>query len=209
MATRVFLCKTLADRALLDALAATLPPDRAALAGRARTQGGYAQAVLSFCLVRYALHRFCPAADPAHWVIGEHGKPSLADGRAHFNLSHSDHCIAVAVSDRAVGIDIEELKPHKNRLADRICSPAEREALSLSSAPTHELIRLWCAKEAVGKQLGTGLLRPYEINAAEADTLTLSVDGVAHLLALSPSPLPPPEWVGAPDLLVTTLKEKG
>ena len=42
------------------------------------------------------------------FVLGEHGKPSLADAALHFNLSHSADTLLIAVADFTdIGVDIE------------------------------------------------------------------------------------------------------
>jgi len=43
------------------------------------------------------------------FAVGPQGKPQLADGGLHFNLSHSDEVVMVAVADRPVGCDIEKI----------------------------------------------------------------------------------------------------
>jgi 4'-phosphopantetheinyl transferase len=90
---------------------------------------------------------------------GPHGKPELADGALHFNLSHSGAVALIAITAAApVGIDVEQ-PPRRSRpnLARRICSPAELEHVAASADPDRALLRLWVRKEAVIKSSGIGL----------------------------------------------------
>ncbi|NTV48024.1 MAG: 4'-phosphopantetheinyl transferase superfamily protein [Geobacteraceae bacterium] len=100
--------------------------------------------------------------DELHFAVGEHGKPHLSgNGRLHFNLSHSGALFILAVvSDREVGIDIEQLRddtpvPDMARLA---FSP--REQKELFALPDHlqrrAFYRCWTRKEAYLKACGMG-----------------------------------------------------
>ena len=85
------------------------------------------------------------------------GKPSVANA-PFFNLSHSNDFVMLAVSDTPVGCDIEKL--HKTVLSHHVFHPNELDALS--SLPSgdmqnHEFLRLWTAKEAFLKAIGTGI----------------------------------------------------
>jgi phosphopantetheinyl transferase len=72
-------------------------------------------------------------------VVGERGKPRLAGGQLHFNLSHSGALGLVAVcAEREVGVDVERLRP-------------KREAA---------FYWRWAQHEARLKCLGTGLGAP-------------------------------------------------
>jgi 4'-phosphopantetheinyl transferase len=92
------------------------------------------------------------------------GKPFLrAVGTPlHFNLSHSgDRALIVFSRDASVGIDFEAIS-HEDRLTDlaeSICSPAE--LIRIGGMPygvrCRALLRLWSAKEAFLKAMGTGL----------------------------------------------------
>lgn len=79
--------------------------------------------------------------------------PSLAD-HWHLSLSHSQHCIALALSPCPVGIDVEHRRPRANlpQIAEMICSPLERQRLNSSEDPLY-FYRIWCRKEAWYKQL--------------------------------------------------------
>ncbi|WP_175026199.1 4'-phosphopantetheinyl transferase family protein, partial [Burkholderia aenigmatica] len=99
-------------------------------------------------------------------VVDASGRPSL-DGthRASldFNVSHAgDHALLAWAPAGRVGVDIECC----NRAADwraltrEVCAPAEAayfDSLPLA-ARAGEFMRVWCAKEALLKALGTGIV---------------------------------------------------
>ena len=87
----------------------------------------------------------------------EKGKPTVQDA-PFFNLSHSGNFVMLAVSDTPVGCDIEQL--HKAILTHHVFHP--NELTKLSSVPegetrNREFLRLWTAKEALLKAIGTGI----------------------------------------------------
>ncbi len=83
-----------------------------------------------------------------------------------FNLSHSNDFVMLAISDTPVGCDIERL--HKAILSHHVFHPKELARLhSLPEGDTRnrEFLRLWTAKEAFLKAIGTGI----DANAATYD----------------------------------------
>jgi 4'-phosphopantetheinyl transferase len=102
-----------------------------------------------------------PAA--LQFVRGEHGKPHLAGSDIHFNLSHASNWASVAwTRGRDVGIDIE-LRTRRVveplRLAARFLHPEEHARLEALAEENREasFLRLWTAREAYLKAIGTGL----------------------------------------------------
>ena len=180
---RIYVTDTNIKKELLQKLTETLPPRRAALAARLASPEA---SVLGFCLVRYALYAETGRVFNDDWQIADGGKPYL-EGAPCFNLSHTAHGVAVAVFKDEIGIDIEQVRAHHPRLAERICSDAEREILLTSNDPTAMLIQIWSAKEAKGKCLGTGLENPKSISLAGTASTSLSIGGVPHVLSLSPA----------------------
>ena len=83
---------------------------------------------------------------------GEHGKPFLEQG-PFFSVSHSRQFSVLAVSKNEIGIDIEMHQSPGERLIDRCFSEEEAAFAKLS---TENFLRIWTAKEAVLKLLGTG-----------------------------------------------------
>lgn len=88
----------------------------------------------------------------------EHGKPFMENETdIHFNISHSKNCVAVAVCDTRVGIDIQHTVPYRDALAKRICTPEELHQIQTSGNPSAKFTELWTQKEAVVKLEGAGL----------------------------------------------------
>ena len=92
---------------------------------------------------------------------GEQGKPYFPDfPQFHFNLSHSGTFALCALDEHPVGADIERIRPHHPKLADRICSSEELEWLAEQPDKVSALCQLWTCKEALSKYHGTGLTVP-------------------------------------------------
>ena len=75
-----------------------------------------------------------------------------------FNLSHSGDFVMLAISDTPVGCDIEHL--HKAILSHHVFHPQELarlRSLPEGDARNREFLRLWTAKEAFLKAIGTGI----------------------------------------------------
>jgi phosphopantetheinyl transferase len=87
----------------------------------------------------------------------EFGRPSV-DG-LWVSVSHSGRRTAVAVGGAGpLGIDLEEREPREFRaVADRWFSQRELQWLAAQPDQLDGFLRLWTAKEAVGKALGEGL----------------------------------------------------
>lgn len=140
------------------------------------------------------------ARDPRglSFVTNAYGKPLLsqADG-LHFNLSHCQDRVLIGVTRRApVGVDVERIRslPDRDALAAHCCSVDEQNWLAGRPANRRErdFLRLWTAKEAILKALGTGLATPPEsvsVSLPAADTGFAEVTGAGSpwtLLAACP-----------------------
>lgn len=137
------------------------------------------------------------------FAFSAYGKPRLVDGELCFNLAHSGDAVVLAVAEDEVGVDVEELRPLStaDRLARRICTPRElAELLALGAGVRSKaVLRLWTAKEAVLKALGSGIrgsMRSIEVS--------LDANGELRLLSLQGEPTswtllaaPPPDGMVA------------
>lgn len=139
---------------------------------RYRLSRALLRALLARCLGR------APRSLPI--VTTAQGKPCLADGALHFNLSHSGRILAIAVGDAAVGVDVEGGYPglDADGLARRILSPAELNtyaALSPAGRRSY-LLRRWSEQEAFAKATGMGLaLDPRSCRWERADARSFRV----------------------------------
>lgn len=97
------------------------------------------------------------------------GKPLLADGSYHFNISHSEDMVVACVNDAPVGIDIEKINDINPKIALRFFAPAELLYLFghepkdadlekiLSPDARLRFFEIWTAKEAYLKRSGEGM----------------------------------------------------
>lgn len=101
-------------------------------------------------------------------IYSEFGKPMLAPPYdfLHFNLSHCPELALLATSHHGpLGIDLEPVTRAADLLGceDSFCHPTEISCLADEKIfRSLELLRIWTAKEALLKALGTGLSFPPE-----------------------------------------------
>jgi 4'-phosphopantetheinyl transferase len=147
------------DPELLDCL----PPDERARADRYKVGKARHEFVTGRGHLRRLLGQLVgvePAAVPITTTGA--GKPVLAGGGVHFNVSHTDGLALIALADRPVGIDVERVRPVANSdgLVNRFFSAAEREAFRRLPAGLRlaGFFRGWTTKEAVLKAVGLGVM---------------------------------------------------
>jgi 4'-phosphopantetheinyl transferase len=145
------------------------------------------------------------ALDPARiaFTHGPAGKPALAGGGLHFNVSHTQGLVLIAVTrEGEVGIDVERLRtmPTHLDLAGRFFTPGEVAGLRRLPAGASEaaFYAVWTRKEAFLKATGLGLphgLERFEVSVPPDDPARiLHIDGDAaagarwSLTALEPAP---------------------
>lgn len=129
-------------------------------------------------------------ADALALVRDARGRPRLAGAHAALdcNWSHSGDGLVVAVADGVdVGVDLERERPRPRalELAGRFFTAAERDWLAVQPDATgreRAFVRLWCAKEAVLKAHGLGLVFGlHRLRFAERDGALVLVECDAEL----------------------------
>ena len=111
---------------------------------------------------------------------GEWGKPWFSSRPdLHFNLSHSGFFAVCALSDAPVGVDMEQVRPVREALVERVCTPREAALLPREAALRRDqFCRLWTLKESVMKYFGAGLsLSPRSLEADFGPPLVLRQEG--------------------------------
>ncbi len=142
-------------------------------------------------------------SEPLAGAAAAAGAPPLT-----FNLSHSADLALIAVTrGRAVGVDVEHLRPvtDADAIAEGYFCPAERSILRQRSGPAKQALFLtyWTRKEALLKATGDGLGLPLDavdVSAVRGDEAAAVrvVDGAGVLRRLSLLDLcPPGDYLGA------------
>jgi 4'-phosphopantetheinyl transferase len=148
-------------------LAQVLSPDERERAARFRFERHRRWHVVARGTLRHLLARYVGAQPAAlRFRYGPQGKPALeGPGAPHFNLAHSGGMALLAVArDRALGVDLEEIRPERadQALVERFFSPREGEMIrALPAALRPEaFFHCWTRKEAYIKAIGLGLSQP-------------------------------------------------
>jgi 4'-phosphopantetheinyl transferase len=112
-----------------------------------------------------------------------YGKPYLyGNCKYEFNISHTRNAIAVAVSDKAIGVDIEPIRMADMRIANKFFSKDEVAYITgAEKGSDTAFYEIWTKKEAYIKNRGGGLAIPlpsfnvFDSGIREkADTLTMN-----------------------------------
>ena len=93
-------------------------------------------------------------------LFNDMGKPFFEKG-PYFNVSHSGQYIVMAVSNKDIGVDIEENKEIDVSPLIRIFNEAEAKMIKEHA----DFYYLWCAKESLIKCIGSSISRIKEIPA--------------------------------------------
>lgn len=124
----------------------------------AKYKKGIVMSVCGELLARRLITRFTGVTD--FEIIREKGKkPRVNIDGIDFSISHSGDIAAAVVSDAPCGADVQEIRPVRDSLIERVCSPEEKKALSAYGDPSAEFIRLWTVKESYLKMTGEGITR--------------------------------------------------
>lgn len=126
------------------------------------------------------------------------GAPRLCEPLAHefISVSGRENWAAFALASGPIGIDLEPLEP-AGEIPSAVLTPAERRRIDAEPEPRRgrSFLRVWTAKEAYLKALGTGLWR-------DPAQITIAFRGEAHFSVLErEDPV-----AGAGSSLVDTIK---
>ncbi len=99
--------------------------------------------------------------DDVELQVSPGGAVDVADADLFLSISHSRDMAAVAIAERAVGVDVEFMRAPHPKLHERILSPRERKMVESLPVPFDQgTLLVWTLKEAVVKALRSGLRRP-------------------------------------------------
>ena len=78
-------------------------------------------------------------------TYNSNGAPEISNGK-HISISHSKNLVAIIISDKKVGLDIEQISEKALRLAAKFISAKNQSNLTKEKATL-----IWCCKEAIFK----------------------------------------------------------
>ena len=86
-----------------------------------------------------------------------YGKPLFADCDLYFSISHCKEAVCCGISNRCIGIDVQDIICDYQGIMRMVMSEREAEKIAHAASPEAAFTRLWCLKESYFKYLGTGL----------------------------------------------------
>ena len=183
-----------------DGAAADVPPTALKLIpddelklilGKTKTETR-ADTLVGRILLRYILQdRFGISPHDTVTDISENGKPYLRNHRGIcFSISHTKNCVACAVGDAPLGIDIEAICSRDySRVADRMFTDDEK---TVAVRSTEDFLRIWTMKESFAKMLGEGIFgtsRKFDVLSGHgtdgAVFVPLEIPGTAAYLCMT------------------------
>ena len=139
-------------------------------------------------LLEYALNRsFGYKLNELELQLSDSGKWSCKE--CFFSLSHTDKAVAVAVSRKPIGVDIEPYSSrHHDRFAERILTERELTEYSLlnGNKAYEYLINKWCAKESLFKQGNEEVFKPSQLDCSTGVvTKAVELDNTLYCCAVA------------------------
>jgi 4'-phosphopantetheinyl transferase len=145
---------------------------------------------------------------PGDVLIGKdaQGAPRVTSAREPIfvSLASRGELVAMAMSDRPVGVDVEVIATNPPEPAWNILHARERDWLLLQGAGERpeSFLALWCAKEAYIKAIGLGLRRePADIAVCLADRDGVSIEDAGRPAQLDTAFVARTEAHGIPAIL--------
>ena len=125
-------------------------------------------------LLEYALRRsYGIHAQKQHFTKDENGKWTTTD--CFFSLSHCDDVVAVAVSRKPVGLDVEKISDRMQKIKDKILTDDEILQYETQEDKLLYLTEKWTQKESIFKMQGGKAFAPDKIVTSEYQTKTMGL----------------------------------
>lgn len=133
----------LCEELFLQKIYDTLPKERKAKADACKVPKKRRQSIAAGWLLKESLHRFPKSVE-----------------QASFNLSHSGRLAACAIGEQPVGVDLEQVRPLREKLVEACFTEREKRKLQENPEKKDELFtRFWTQKESAAKLTHEGIKR--------------------------------------------------
>lgn len=156
-----------------------LSPKRLEKVNSCRVEKNRKQSIGAELLLNYAIRNEIKAECPVIWDTDENGKLFIPNCDFNVNLSHSGDYAVCAVSDRAVGVDIQIIGKANMLLAKRFFTIDECEYINSSKNANEAFFDIWVKKESFIKAVGKGLAIPLSSFSVLGNTV--SFNGVEYI----------------------------
>lgn len=141
-----------------------LPPERRKKSLRYRFDIDRKMSVISYLMLLYALRENYNIINP-QIAYGVYGKPYLTEyPDIYFNISHCPKGCICAVSDREIGVDIQDIRPFSWDIARRVCCEDELKMLECADDKARLFTKIWTMKESYDKMTGEGITSISSVN---------------------------------------------
>ena len=157
------------DCGFTEKIISVLPHSCAELADRYRNTDDRKRSAVGYLMLVYALRKVFGITD-FELYCGDHGKPYIAAHGIYFNISHCAKGCVCAVSDKEIGVDIQETRAFSQRLAEKVCCENELEVLECSCNKAADFAKMWAMKESFVKMNGQGI--GYSLKKVDTTVLT-------------------------------------
>ncbi len=139
-----------------------ISPERLEKITRMKNDAGKKESLFTELLIRGAVIDELKISDSEiKFGYNEHGKPYLMNNpNYHFSVSHSVDCIVFTSAAFPVGIDVEKISVPNFKIAKRFFTENENNYINASEDKNTAFYKIWTAKEAYIKMLGTGFATP-------------------------------------------------
>ena len=99
-------------------------------------------------MVRHMLRKILPNHKIRYY---ENGQPYLEPFDKFVSVSHSFPYAVLAISEKKIGVDIEQVKDRIDKIKHKFLHPKEIDWLSRAESEIEHLTAIWCIKEALFK----------------------------------------------------------
>jgi phosphopantetheine--protein transferase-like protein len=136
-------------------------------------------------LLEYALMRtYGYKINKLNFSKSKEGKWLLKE--CYISLSHSNGIVAVALSKKPIGVDIEVIEKPKNSAIERVLVKKEAKEYEKAQDKNGYLLTAWSKKESAFKCKGKGKFTPSKINTIDYDFFekTVALNGREYILTV-------------------------
>ena len=154
------------------------------------------RSILGEMLARKAIYEICGInQEEIEFYRTEKGKPCCKNANVFFSISHSKNYVVCVADKNEIGVDIEFIRPVEPRITRISCTESDKEYIFGTSNPDLEALKftdesllrffkVWTAKEAYFKYLGTGIEGLRTVSYKEISPLCTTVSKNGFVLSI-------------------------